>query len=51
MIARIIEEMEHWDFGTGTPPTVQVDLGGNLSDRKSLRADFRINAPSIEKKQ
>ena len=51
MIARIIEEMEHWDFGTGTTPTVQVELGGNLSDRKSLRADFRINAPSIEKKR
>jgi hypothetical protein len=51
VIARIIEEMGHWDFGTGAPPTVQVDLGGNLSNRKSLRADFRISAPSVEKKQ
>ena len=51
IIARIIEEMGQWDFGTGTPPTVQVDLGGNLANRKSLRADFRISAPSVEKKQ
>lgn len=51
MIARILEEMEHWDFGIDTPPTVHVELGGSLSDRKSLRADFRINAPSVEKKQ
>jgi hypothetical protein len=50
MIARILEEMEHWDFGSETP-TVHVELGGDLSDKSSLRADFRINAPSVERKQ
>jgi hypothetical protein len=51
MIAHIIDEMEHWNFGTDTPPTVHVELGGNLSDKSSFRADFRIEAPSVEKKQ
>lgn len=51
MIARIIHEMEHWDFGSDTPPTLHVQLGGDLSDKGSLRADFRINAPSVEKKR
>lgn len=51
MIANILEEMEHWDFGTDTPPTVHVELGGDLSDKSSIRADFRIDAPSVEKKQ
>ncbi len=51
LIARIIDEMEHWDFGSETPPTVRIELGGDLSDKGSLRADFRIDAPSVEKKQ
>jgi hypothetical protein len=51
MIARILEEMEHWDFGADTPPSVRVELGGNLSDKGSLRADFHIEAPWLEKKQ
>ena len=51
MIARILDEMEHWDFGTETAPTVRIELGGDLSDKGSLRADFRIEAPSVEKKQ
>lgn len=51
MIANIIHEMEHWDFGTDTPPTVHVELGGDLSDKGSIRADFRIDAPTVEKKQ
>lgn len=51
MIARILAEMEHWDFGTDTPPTVHVDLSGDLYDTGSIQADFRIKAPSIEKKQ
>ena len=51
LIARILEEMEHWDFGTDSPPKVQVEVSGDLSDKGSLRANFRIDAPSVEKRQ
>lgn len=51
MIARILDEMEHWDFGDETPPTVRVELSGDINDKVSLRADFRIDAPSVEKRQ
>lgn len=51
MFARILREMEHWDFGKETPPIIHAEFRGSLSNRKSLRADFRINAPSVEKKQ
>lgn len=51
MIAHILDEMEHWNFGTDSPPTIHVEIGGNLSDKGSLRADFRLEAASVEKKQ
>ncbi len=51
MISKILDELKHWDFGKDTPPTVQVELGGDLSDKNSIRADFKINAPSVDKKQ
>lgn len=51
LIARILDEMEHWDFGPDTPPKVHVEVSGDLSDKSSVRANFRINAPSVEKKQ
>ena len=51
MIANILNEIKNWDFGADTPPTVRIDLGGDLSDKGSIRADFRIDAPSVEKKQ
>lgn len=51
MISRILEEMEDWDFGIETPPSVHIELSGNLSDKATLRADFQINAPWLERKQ
>lgn len=51
MIARILEEIQHWDFGTEAPPKIWVNLSGDFSDRSSIKADFQIDAPSIQKKQ
>jgi hypothetical protein len=51
MIARILGEIQHWDFGTEAPPKIRVDISADLSDRSSVKVDFQIDAPSIEKKQ
>lgn len=51
LIARIIRELRQWDFGTGDQPTARVDLTGDLTDKKTIRADFIVRAPSIQKKQ
>ncbi|MFD2257129.1 hypothetical protein ACFSSA_10605 [Luteolibacter algae] len=51
MIANIINEMQHWNFDGDLPPRVHVDIEGELSDKTTLRAAFRVDAPSIEKKQ
>lgn len=51
MIARILDQMQHWDFGTDTPPSIRVDLSGDIYDKSSIKAEFQINAASVEKKQ
>jgi hypothetical protein len=51
IITHIQNEIKHWDFGTDTPPTVKVELSGDLSDIEKLRAEFQVQAPSVEKKQ
>lgn len=51
IITHIQNEIKHWDFGTDTPPTINVELSGDLSDIDKLRAEFQVQAPSVEKKQ
>lgn len=51
MIARILEEMQHWDFGTDNPPQIRLEISGDLTDKGSIKADFHLEAPSVEKKQ
>lgn len=51
MIARIMAELKHWDFGTGSKPKVHVEINGNLKDKGSIKAEFRIEAESVEKRQ
>lgn len=51
MIARILSELNHWDFGTGSKPKVHVEIAGNLRDKGSIRAEFRVEAESVEKRQ
>ncbi len=49
MIANILEEMKHWNFDGETRPRLHLELDGDLSDKASLRANFQVDAPSIEK--
>lgn len=51
MIAKILDEMQHWDFGTDPPPRIRVDVSGEIFNKGSIKADFQIDAPSVEKKQ
>ena len=51
MIARILDEMQHWDFGSESPPKIHVEINGKTRDKSSLRAKFRIDAQSVEKQQ
>jgi len=51
MIANILNEMQHWNFGTEAPPSIQVEVEGELSDKNTFKATFQIEAPYIEKQQ
>lgn len=51
MIAHVINELEHWNFDPENRPHVQIDLEGDIIDKGSLKADFRVQAPILEKKQ
>ncbi len=51
MIANILSEIKHWNFDRDDRPHVLVDLDGDLSDKGSLRANFVVEAPSVEKQQ
>lgn len=51
MIAKILDEMKHWNFGNEAQPKVHVDINGNLKDKGTIKADFRIEAASVEKRQ
>jgi len=51
MIANIISEIQHWNFDADHRPKIHVDLDGDLTDKTSLRANFVVEAASIEKLQ
>jgi len=51
MIARILNELGHWDFGADSRPIIHVNIEGKLKDKGSIRADFEVVAPSVEKRQ
>lgn len=51
MIANILREMEHWNFDEDSKPHVHLEIDGDLTDKTSLRANFLVQAPSIEKQQ
>ena len=50
-VANILNELQHWNFNEESPPKVYVDLTGDLSDRETIKANFHIEAPSMEKKE
>lgn len=49
LIANIITQLEKWDFGEEKAPSVHLRLAGDLSDKSTLQAEFRFNAPSVER--
>ena len=51
MIANILNEIQHWNFDEEDRPHIQVELGGDLTDKKTLTATFLVEASSIEKQQ
>lgn len=51
MIAHILNELQHWNFDEAHPPRIHLDIDGDLSDRTTIKAEFTIEAPSVEKKQ
>lgn len=51
LIARILAEMKHWNFGNESKPEVHVEINGNIRDKSSLKAKYSVAAPSVEKRQ
>ncbi len=51
MIANILREMEHWNFDGKTNPKIHLEISGDLTEKTSLKASFRVEAPSVEKRQ
>lgn len=50
MIANIITQLEKWDFGDDKAPSAHFRISGDLTDKSTLQAEFRFNAPSVERK-
>ncbi|MBC7979322.1 MAG: hypothetical protein H7Y36_02030 [Armatimonadetes bacterium] len=51
MIANILNELEHWNFDSPSPPTLHIAVEGDLTDRETFKMDFHVEAPSVEKNQ
>ncbi len=49
LIAVILRELDRWEFDPEGPPKVQIDLEGHISKKESLKGQFYVQAPSIEK--
>jgi len=49
LIAVILKELDHWKFDPETSPKIQIDLEGKISDKETLRGQFSIQSPSVEK--
>jgi len=49
LIARIIQEINHWSWPKGKPPVLQLYLEGNVDDPDSARLDFTLTASELER--
>ncbi len=49
LIAVILKELDRWEFDPEGPPKVQIDLEGHISKKETLKGQFYVQAPSIEK--
>lgn len=48
-VANIISELEHWTFDSVDPPVLRLRAEGDMTERSTMSAFFRIDAPSVEK--
>ena len=49
IIAIILKELDRWKFDPENAPKIQIDLEGHLSKRETLKGQFSIQSPMIEK--
>ncbi len=49
LIAVILKELDRWQFNPEIAPKVEIELEGHISKKETLKGQFYIQAPSIEK--
>jgi hypothetical protein len=49
MVALILRELDRWKFDPESAPKIQIELEGHISKRDTLKGQFNILAPTIEK--
>ena len=49
IIARIIQEIQHWHWPKKSPPLLQLYLEGNVDAPDSARLDFTLTATELER--
>lgn len=49
MIARILRELERWDFDPAKPPVLRVFAEGDLSDKSTIQARMSLTATNVGK--
>jgi len=51
LIAKIIKQLNTWQFDPASPPRLGIDLEGDTNRHESLRAKLTLDAEGIEKNQ
>lgn len=49
MIALVLRELDRWKFDPEIVPKLQIELEGHISKIETLKGQFNLQAPSIEK--
>lgn len=49
VIAKIIEEISHWDWPESNPPELKIYLEGNIDDPNTAHLDFSLTAVELER--
>lgn len=49
LLAQVIDELKLWDFDENDPPTVKIDVEGDVNDLSTVTAKITLTAKSITK--
>ncbi|MFT4177456.1 MAG: AsmA-like C-terminal region-containing protein [Luteolibacter sp.] len=49
LLAKIVDELEQWHFHPRRPPSIQIKLEGDLTDRSTYQAKMALRIPEIGK--